>query len=102
MVVISAAEIACSNSSSGPAPEPAMNLSQQTRITGEYLVTLAPGTDPKGIDEQYGRFQIKRIQSLGRDVYLVTLGEDPGPEQMKELGARSAHVKAVQPNRASP
>ena len=75
-----------------------MNLSQQTRITGEYLVTLAPGTDPKGIDEQYGRFQIKRIQSLGRDVYLVTLGEDPGPEQMKELGARSAHVKAVQPN----
>ena len=98
MVVISAAEIACSNSSSGPAPEPAMNLSQQTRITGEYLVTLAPGTDPKRIDEQYGRFQIKRTQSLGRDVYLVTLGEDPGPEQMKELGARSAHIKAVQPN----
>ena len=98
MVVISAAEIACSNSSSGPAPEPAMNLSQQTRITGEYLVTLAPGTDPKGIDEQYGRFQIKRTQSLGRDVYLVTLVEDPGPEKMKELGARSVHIKAVQPN----
>ena len=73
-------------------------LSQQTRVPGEYLVTLAPGGDPKAIAEQYGRFQIKRTQSLGRDVYLVTLAEDPGPEEVKELGALNVHIKAVQPN----
>ena len=65
---------------------------------GEYLVTLAPGADPKAINEQYGRFQVKRTQSVGRDIYLVTLGEDPGPNQMQELAARSVQIKTVQPN----
>ena len=98
MVVLAATGIACSNSSNSPTQEPAGILSQQTRVPAEYLVSLAPGTDPKAIAEQYGRFQIKRTQSLGRDVYLVILVEDPGPEKMKELGARSVHIKAVQPN----
>ncbi len=39
-----------------------------------------------------------RTQSMGNDIYLVTLTDDPGPNQMQELGARSAHIKLVQPN----
>jgi len=98
MVALSLTGIACSNSSNGPAQEPADISSQQTRMMGQYLITLAPGTDPKAIDERYGRFQIKSTQSLGRDIYLVVLAEDPGPNQMRELAAGSVKIKSVQPN----
>ena len=98
MVSLAATGIACSNSSNSPPQEPAKIFSQQTRVPGEYLVTLAPGADAKAIDEQYGRFHVKRTQSLGRNIYLVTLGEDPGPNQIQELAARSVQIKTVQPN----
>ena len=98
MVVLVGTGIACSNSSNNPAQEPAGILSEQSRVPGEYLVTLAPGADPKAIDEQYGRSQIKLTQYLGRDVYLVTFVEDPGLRKMQEIGAGSVDIKAVQPN----
>ena len=72
--------------------------SRQTRVPGEYLVTLAAGADVKAIVELCGRFGIKGTQDLGRDLFLVRLAEDPGPARLEELRAQNAQIKAVQPN----
>jgi hypothetical protein len=64
----------------------------------EYLVTVAPGADEKAIRDVYGRFGIKAIKALPKDVYLVTLAEDPGPAVMDSLRERSPLIQAVQPN----
>lgn len=91
-----AAGSACSQTPSEPAP--VGFSSRQTRVPGEYLVTLAAGADAKAIDDLYGLFRIKGIKDLGNNVFLVTLTEDPGPEKMQKLRGESARIKAVQPN----
>jgi hypothetical protein len=68
------------------------------RIPGEYLVTLAPGTTPEAIGVAFGALGVKSVEDLGGDLYLVTVGEDPGPERMEALRAKDARVRAVQPN----
>ena len=85
---------ACSQSAQQSANSP--NDLRQTRVPGEYLVTLAAGADAKAIAEAYGRFGIKGTQNLGNDLFLVKLTEDPGLPKLEEL--RSAQIKAVQPN----
>jgi hypothetical protein len=72
--------------------------SRQTRVPGEYLVTLVPGADTKAIAGLYGPFGIKSIKNLGNNLFLVTLTEDPGPAKMEELRGQNSQVKAVQPN----
>jgi len=79
-------------------PAPAGAWSQQTRVPGEYLITLVEGADGKVIADLYGRFGIKGTKDLGHNIFLVTLAEDPGPPGMEELRTQNAHVKAVQPN----
>jgi hypothetical protein len=77
---------------------PAGAGSQQRRVPGEYLVTLAEGAEVTVIADLYGRFGIRGTKDLGRNIFLVTLAEDPGPATMEELRAQNASVKAVQPN----
>ena len=89
---------ACSQTPADPAAVPRDFPSRQTRVPGEYLVTLAEGADAKAIADLYGRFGIKATRDLGNNLFLVTLGEDPGPDKLEELRSRSAQVKAVQPN----
>jgi hypothetical protein len=89
---------ACSHTPGNPETAPKDALSQQTRVPGDYLVTLAEGADVKVIADLYGRFGIKGMKDLGRNIFLVTLTEDPGPSKMEELRVQNAHVKAVQPN----
>jgi hypothetical protein len=72
--------------------------SRQTRVPGEYLVTLAAGADVKAIAELYGRFRLKGTQPLGRKLFLVRLTEDPGPAKMEELRVQNARIESVQPN----
>jgi len=93
-----AAGSACSQTPRDPAPAPMDFSSRQTRVPGEYLVTLAAGTDVKAIADLYGRFGIKGTRDLGRNIFLVTLTEDPGPAKMEELRRQNAQIKAVQPN----
>jgi len=71
---------------------------QQTRVPGEYLVTVAAGDVVRAIVDLYGQFGIKDIRDLGHNVFLVTLAEDPGPARMEQLRGESAHIRAVQPN----
>jgi hypothetical protein len=89
---------ACSQTPRDPPPTP-MDLSlRQTRVPGEYLVTLAAGADVKAIADLYGRFGIKGTQDLGRNLFLVRLTEDPGPAKLEELRTQNAQIKAIQPN----
>lgn len=89
---------ACGQTPGNPPAGPAGAWSRQTRVPGEYLVTLAEGADGKVIADLYGRFGIKGTKDLGHDIFLVTLTEDPGPARMEELRTQDARVKAVQPN----
>ena len=93
-----AAVSACCHSPSNPEPTPKDYSSRQTRVPGEYLVTLDARADVKAITDLYGRFGIKSIQDLGRNIFLVTLTEDPGPAKMEDLLGQNEHIKAVQPN----
>lgn len=89
---------ACSGSPAGPQAAPAGASEQQTRVPGEYLVTLVAPAEVKAISELYGRFGIKGIQLLGANIYLITLTDDPGPATMESLRTGNAHVKTVEPN----
>ena len=81
------------------APEPAAAAgARQSRVPGEYLVTVAARNGVEAIAELYGRFGIKGIQDLGHNVFLVTLTEDPGPARMEQLLGGNARIRAVQPN----
>jgi hypothetical protein len=93
-----AAGSACSQTPRDPAPAPVDFSSRQTRVPGEYIVTLAADADVNAIVDLYGRFGIKATQGLGRNVFLVRLTEDPGPAKLEELRSQNAQIKAVQPN----
>ena len=93
-----AAVYACGNSPGNAQTAPAGAWSQQTRVPGEYLVTLAAPAEVKAIADLYGRFGIRGIKLLGSNVFLVTLTEDPGPATMEKLRGENARIKAVEPN----
>lgn len=88
-----------------PVPVPAnlaasttVSWSEQTRMPGEYLVTLVAGIDVKVISDVYGQFEIKSIKELGNGSFQIKLGNDPGPEKMEALRSQDSRIKAVQPN----
>ena len=93
-----AAGTACSQTPRDSAPASLDFSNRQRGVPREYLVTLAEGADVKAITDLYGRFGIKGTQDLGRNLFLLTLTEDPGPIKMEELRAQNARIKAVQPN----
>lgn len=89
---------ACGSSPAGPQSAPAGAATQQSRVPGEYIVTLSASADAKVISDLYGRFGITEIRKLSSSVFLLTLKEDPGPATMESVRAGSAHIKAVEPN----
>lgn len=93
-----AAGYACGSSPDNPQTGPAGAWSQQTRVPGEYLVTVVAPAEVKAIADLYGRFGIKSVKKLGSNLFLVILSEDPGPATMEKLRAENAHIKAVEPN----
>ena len=72
--------------------------SRQTRVPGEYLVTIASGAEENAITDLYGRLGIRAIKPVGNRVFLVTLTDDPGLATMQKLREGSRHITAVQPN----
>jgi len=93
-----AAGYACGSSPVVPQATPADATTQQTRVPGEYIVTLAEPADLKAISNLYGRFGIKEIRKFGANTFLLMLTEVPGPASMESLRADNARVKAVEPN----
>ncbi len=102
VAVAATAGPACSHPPASVATAREAPASSQSRVPGEYLVTLATGADVKAITDVYGPFGIKRIQdsglNLGRNVFLMALTEDPGPAKMEEVRRQDARIEAVQPN----
>jgi hypothetical protein len=89
---------ACGHKPGSPEATAGDLSARQSRVPGQYLVTLGPGADVKVIAAVFGRFGIRDIRDLGQDVYLMILTEDPGPAVLEELRGRDAHLKAIQPN----
>jgi hypothetical protein len=89
---------ACSGFAGSPQPAAAGASPQQTRVPGEYLVTLAAPADVKAIADLYGRFRITRLQQLAPGVFLVSVSDDPGPAAMEKLGKEDPRIRAVEPN----
>jgi hypothetical protein len=75
-------------------PQPA----QENRLPGQYLVTLKEGGDAETLNEVFKHYGIKSIQDLSRGRYLITLEQDPGPEEITKLAATSSDIEDVQPN----
>ena len=71
---------------------------QQTRVPGEYIVTLGTGEDESAISDQYARLGIKNIKALGNSTFLLIITDDIGPEDMRTIGSQDSRIKAVQPN----
>jgi hypothetical protein len=87
----------------GSAPEPsqaapAVASSPQSRVPGEYLVTVTAPAGVKAVTDLYGRFGIKSIREIAPNLFLMTLAEDPGPATLEALRKGAAQIKAVEPN----
>jgi hypothetical protein len=74
--------------------------SQNHRVPGEYIVTLAREARTSAITDTYARLVVQSIKPLGNNVYLVQLAEDPGPAAVESLGRQNVQIQAVQPNYA--
>ena len=96
---------ACGRVSPPPIPAMMRAPADRSRVAGQYLVTLAPGTGPKVLCGLYGRFGIRRIEALGAGRFLMVLGQDPGPPKIEALRAHDPRIRSIQPNfiyRAAP
>ena len=98
VVVGAVAGQACGSSPVDLQTVPATSASQQSRVPGEYLVTLAAPARVQAITDLYGRFGIKSLREIAPNVYLMTLTEDPGPAAIEKLRAGNTHIRAVEPN----
>ena len=70
----------------------------QTRVSGEYLVTLAPDTDKSVINERFVRQGLKDVHDLGEDIYLIVVSNDPGPKAMRVQIRKDPRITKIQPN----
>lgn len=71
---------------------------EQSRVPGEYIITLRPDADPARIAGVYRGIGITRVQDLGHGKYLIHVSNDPGTEAVLEIGDTAGVVEAVQPN----
>ena len=71
---------------------------KDNRLVGQYIVTLKEGRSSETLTEVFKQFGIKSIKDLSRGRYLITLDQDPGPEEMTKQTANSSEIEDVQPN----
>ena len=70
----------------------------ENRVPGQYLVTLKEGGSSETLTEVFNQYGIKSIKSLAKDRYLITLEQDPGPEEIAKQAATSSEIESAQPN----
>jgi hypothetical protein len=75
-------------------PQPAMD----NRVPGQYIVTLKKSGSSETLTRVFQQYGIKSIQDLSRGRYLITLEQDPGPEEMANQAATVSDIEEVQPN----
>ncbi|MFL6713772.1 MAG: hypothetical protein ACJ8LN_12720 [Sulfurifustis sp.] len=87
--------LGCTTGKPAAAPEPA---AAQSRVPGEYIITLRPDADPARITPIYRDLGLSRVQDLGHGKYLIHVSNDPGADTLLEIGDAAGVVEAVQPN----
>lgn len=70
----------------------------QTRVPGEYLVTLIPDADKGVIADRFVRQGVKDVHALGDDIYLVVIANDPGVKVMRAQIRKEPRITKIQPN----
>lgn len=74
--------------------QPAM----KNRVPGQYIVILKEGGSSETLTEVFIQYGIQSIKDLSRDRYVITLEQDPGPEEISKKAATSTEIEYVQPN----
>lgn len=85
------------------------------RRTGEYIVSLGSDTEPKILNDIYGRNEIKTVKEVkapeeyGKQYvrqFLLVISKDPGHEKMYEIAADATGLFRpyvnITPNRENP
>ena len=70
----------------------------ENHLPGQYIVTLQEGASSKVLTAVFNQYDIKSIKDLSSDRYLLTVGQDPGPEEIAKQAATSSDIVTVQPN----
>ena len=68
------------------------------RVVGQYIVTMKEGRDSETLTEVFQQYGIKSIKDLSQGRYVITLEQDPGPEEISKQAASSSEIDHVQPN----
>lgn len=77
----------------------------ENRVPAQYIVSLKEGGNTKILTEVFQQYGIKSIKDLSRGRYVITLEQDPGPEEINTQAVTSTEIISVQPNyiyRATP
>ncbi len=82
----------------GHAGTPRTAAGREDRVPGEYLVTVRKGGDEALIRQLYAPYAVREVKSLGGDLFLVRLDQDPGPDAVRRKGLASDRIRDVQPN----
>ena len=80
------------------AEEQTARTDRQIRVIGEYIVTLTAGAEQSAIQENYGRYGIKRINAMGNGIFLLSVSVEPGPEAMATQSREDKRIKSIQAN----
>ena len=73
-------------------------MKDNSRVPGEYIVTLSEDGDESVIHEYFGEFDIIEVRKLSKSMFLLRIKNDPGVENIEESLECSPFLKAVQPN----
>jgi len=91
----------CTDSANQKNVEPRTITTQpatENRVPGQYIVTLKESGRSETLTEVFKQYGIKSIQDLSRGRYLITLEQDPGPEEINKQAATASDIEQVQPN----
>ena len=97
-LALASAAAACGSPAPRTPQAAAPAAARQSRVPGEYLVTVVARDRVAAIADLYGQFGIQDIRDLGGTVFLLLVTEDPGPARMEQVRVGSTHILAVQPN----
>jgi hypothetical protein len=77
----------------------------ENRVPAQYIVSLKEDSNTQILTEVFQQYGIKSIKDLSRGRYVITLEQDPGPDEISKQAATSTEILSVQPNyiyRATP
>lgn len=68
------------------------------RVTGEYLIVLAPGAGEDAIRRAFAKHRFEIVKDLGKSRYLIRFTPDPGLEYLQGVVEGDNDIRSVQSN----